>query len=112
MLQGAVAHRIDGLEALTGRGLGAGDVYLHEYRSAFDADALRGHADPGVSGSHELFGRARPFGIGVDAATDVEPLDDDIAAELRRIRGRAHEHTGSIRSARFGREPPAAVARR
>ena len=84
----AVARRIDRLEALA-RGVGAGRrLDLHEHRSALDADPLRRDADPRVAGAHDLLLQARPVGIGVDAAADVEPLDDHVAAELRRVRRR------------------------
>lgn len=111
ILQAAVPHGIDGLEPLTRR-IGAGHtLHRHKNRSALDADPLGGHAYPRVAGAHDLLFGARPFRIGVDAATDVEPLDDDGAAELRGVRRRAHQHTGSVSSTRVRCELPAAVTR-
>ena len=111
MLERAVPCRIDRLEALPGV-LGAGDVGvdLHDDRSALDADALRRHADPCIAAPEDLLVRSPPLGIGVDPAAHVEPLDDDRAAELRRVRRPAHEHTRAVRRGRVRRERPPTVA--
>jgi hypothetical protein len=111
MLQRPVARRIDRLQALALEIRARDRVrHLHEHGSAFDADALGRHAYPRVAGAGDLLLRAHPFGIGVDATADVEPLDDDGAAERPRLRRRAHQHARAVGRARVGRERPATVA--
>ncbi len=109
MVERAVTGGIDRLETLT-RGLGARDsLHVHQDGPAFHPDALGGDADPGVAGSHDLLAEAGPFGIGVQAAADIEPLDDDRAAEGRGIGRFAHQDPGAVGRTRVGHEGPAAV---
>src|SRR5207244_6958459 len=81
MLERSVPCRIDRLEALALE-LGALDpLDLDEDGSALDADPLGRHADPHIAGPHDLLTDAHPFRIGIDAAAEVDPLDDYGATE-------------------------------
>ena len=111
VLERAVARRVDLLETHAGL-IGAGHALdLHGHRAALDADQLGRHAHPGVAGSRDLLLQVRPLGLGVDAAADVEPLDDDRPAELRLLLRRAHDDAGPVRRRAVGRERPAPVVR-
>src|SRR5262249_12564144 len=50
------------------------------------ADDLRGHAHPCHAFAKKLDMSLNPIGCGIDAAAHVQPLDDDRAAELLRVR--------------------------
>src|SRR5262249_55878992 len=111
VLQVAVARGVDALEALA-RVVEARDARdFDEDRPTFDADPLRRHADPDVTRTHDLFLGADPVGVGVDATAHVEPFDHDVAAELRRIGRRAHQHAGAVRRAPLRLQLPLTVAR-
>src|SRR5262249_33394496 len=83
---------------------------LDDNRAALDTDSLRGHADPYVTGVHDLVGRAHPFRVRIDATGHVEPLDDDRAAELRVVGRCSHEHARAIAAVRGGCALAAPVA--
>ena len=76
--------------------LRAGRVRPHEDRAAHHADHLRRHADPRVTLADDLLVDARPLGVGVGAATDVEPLEHDRAAEVGRVGRHPHEDRACV----------------
>ena len=108
-LQRAIAGRVDLPKSLAGH-LRARPGHGHENRPTHDADLLCRHTHPGIALADDLLGEARPLRIGVDAATHVEPLDDDGPAEARRVRGVAHQHAGPVGGTATGGERPATVA--
>src|SRR5581483_8788372 len=109
MVEGPVPPRVDGPQTLT-RELGALGLHTDEHGPTHDADPLRRHPDPDMAGAHDLFVQAGPVGAGGEAAADVEPLDDDSAAERRSVGGSPHHHARPVGRVRVGRERPATVA--
>ena len=101
VLQRAVPLGVELLEPLA-RSLRAGHVDLHRDRAAFHADELRGHADPRVAPSDDLLPQRGELGVGVDAAADVQPLDDDGAAEVVGLLGPANDDAGPVVGAGAG----------
>ena len=71
-------------------------VDTHEVVAAFDAHALRRHRDVGVTGTHHLAVRHHPDGGRVDAAADIEPLDDHGSVESVGLRGAEHHDPGGV----------------
>ena len=57
-----------------------------ERRTPFDPDDLRGDADPRAAFTDELDVARRPVGGGIESGAHVQPLDDDRAVELLRVR--------------------------
>ncbi len=74
VLEVAVPGRVEGPQpdACRVRALDVGDPHPHV--AAFDAERLRGDADPGVALSRDLLVQRGPVGVGVDPAADVHPL--------------------------------------
>ena len=70
---------------------------------------LHRHTDPRVARSDELVVRKDPIRCRVDAARDVEPLDDDGAVEAGRIRRAVHDRARRVGRGRARRHAPLAV---
>ena len=108
LLERPVACGIDRLEAESG-GLRAGDIDPHQHRTALHADPLGRNADPRIAAPQDLFVGGRPLRVRIDAAADVQPLDDDRAAETRLVARAPHEDACPVRRSTVRRERPAAV---
>ncbi len=79
--------------------------------ATLDADLLRRDAHPDVAAANELGVAHDPVGRGIEAAADVEPLDDDRAVESPRIDRAIDDHAGPICGGGAGRHAPLAIAR-
>src|SRR6185369_441049 len=63
----------------------------------YDAGALDTDADVGPPGANEIIVRAVPLHVELEVVGDVQPLDDDLAGELGRVRGAPDEHAHLVR---------------
>ena len=86
--QRAVAHRIEHLQHA---------ILTEHDAAALDADPLRRYADPGIPRPQDLGLHVGPVGAGIEAAGDVQPLDDHSAVELRRIFGSTNHDARGVR---------------
>ena len=107
MVERSVANRVHDLERQ------AHDA--DEGGPTFDADDLRRHSHPGHPFPKELHVTLRPVRRGVDPAAHVQPLDDDRAVELLRVRRAVDEEArlvGRRLPRRNGPHPVVAERRR
>ena len=81
----------------------------NEDGTAFDADQLRGDADPHVPLTRDLLVRRHVVGVGVDTTAHVQPLDEDSSAEVGRVLGPAHEHARPVLGLRARCQRPCTV---
>ena len=109
MLERTIAVRIYFLEALAQNVLCPGAWHGNEHRAALHAKALGRDANPRVPLARYFFFNSNIFGIRVHSATNIAPLDQDSAAEVRRIIRSTYQDSGAVECGVIRLERPTTV---